>query len=48
MLEMQMKDNCSARLLNNEMDNKIREIEGEKEEFRSQLEFYKWLSEARD
>ncbi|SMO74398.1 polyphosphate kinase [Saccharicrinis carchari] len=46
MLEMQMKDNCSARLLNNEMDNKIREVEVDKGEFRSQLEFYKWLSDV--
>ncbi|MGQ1783545.1 MULTISPECIES: polyphosphate kinase 1 [unclassified Saccharicrinis] len=47
-LEMQMKDNCSARVLNNEMDNKIRKIKGSKEEYRSQLEFYKWLGEVKE
>ncbi len=45
-MEMQQKDNCSARDLSNDLDNKIRKIEGSKEEFRSQLEFYKWLSDV--
>ncbi len=41
-LEMQMKDNCSARILNNALDNQIRTTDN-KECFRSQVEFHKWL-----
>ncbi len=43
MLDMQRKDNCSARILNNELDNQIRERKDGEEEYRSQLEFYRWL-----
>jgi polyphosphate kinase len=43
MLEMQNKDNCSARILNNEMDNTIKVPKDGEEEFRSQVEFYNWL-----
>ncbi len=43
MLNMQRKDNCSARILNNELNNKFKEKDEGEENFRSQLEFYKWL-----
>ncbi len=43
MLDMQRKDNCSARILNNELDNQIRERKDGEVEYRSQLEFYRWL-----
>ncbi|TLX76527.1 polyphosphate kinase 1 [Labilibacter sediminis] len=45
MLDMQRKDNCSARILNNDMDNFIRSKKEDEQEFRSQLEFYNWLKE---
>ncbi len=45
-LDMQLKDNCSARVLNNELDNQMRVVEGEDKEFRSQIEFHKWLRES--
>ncbi len=44
MLEMQHKDNCSARILNNALDNVIKTPEGGERQFRSQLEFHKWLA----
>jgi len=44
-LQMQQKDNCSARDLNNNLDNNIREIENSDGDFRSQVEFYNWLNE---
>jgi polyphosphate kinase len=46
-LNMQRKDNCSARNLDNDLNNIIKfPAEGEPE-FRSQLEFYKWLCERK-
>jgi polyphosphate kinase len=41
-LEIQLKDNCAARLLNNELDNRMRTSDSEKK-VRSQLEFYKFI-----
>jgi polyphosphate kinase len=43
MLDMQRKDNCSARFLNNKMDNTIKFPKEGEPEFRSQAEFHKWL-----
>ncbi len=43
MLDMQRKDNCSSRLLNNAMDNTLRGKKSDETVFRSQIEFYKWL-----
>ncbi|MCW3785387.1 polyphosphate kinase 1 [Plebeiibacterium sediminum] len=43
MLDMQRKDNCSSRILNNAMDNTLRGKKSDEPEFRAQLEFYKWL-----
>lgn len=45
MLDMQRKDNCSARILNNDMDNHINLLDENEKQYRSQLEFYKWLNE---
>lgn len=45
MLKMQRKDNCSARYLNNEMNNTIKFGKEDEPELRSQYEFHKWLSE---
>ena len=43
MLDMQRKDNCSSRLLNNALDNTLRGKKADEAEFRSQIEFYEWL-----
>ncbi len=47
MLDMQRKDNCSARILNNVLDNKFRNQNPEKPEYRSQIKFYEWLSDKK-
>ena len=47
-LQMQSDDNISARILNNEMNNEYRKVNGNKEEYRSQLEFYNWLREIHE
>ncbi|WP_068472703.1 polyphosphate kinase 1 [Saccharicrinis aurantiacus] len=47
MLNYQLKDNCSARILDNKLVNELRpRAEGEPE-FRSQLEFYNWLQDQK-
>ncbi len=45
MLEMQRKDNCSARYLNNSLDNTLKGKKSDEPDFRSQLEFYNWLQD---
>ncbi|WP_066631260.1 polyphosphate kinase 1 [Labilibacter marinus] len=47
-LDMQMKDNCSARDLNNSLSNKLRKVNEEDGEYRSQLEFYHWLKNVHE
>ncbi len=43
MLDMQRKDNRSARILNNTLDNQFRNQDPDKPEYRSQIKFYEWL-----
>ncbi len=45
MLDYQYQDNVSARILDNNLENKIRFADEDKPEFRSQLEFHNWLAE---
>ncbi|MCW3804698.1 polyphosphate kinase 1 [Plebeiibacterium marinum] len=46
-LEMQRKDNCSARYLNNDLDNTIKTPKDGEPEYRAQIEFYKWLRDRK-
>lgn len=47
LLNVQLKDNCAARLLNNELDNQLR-TSGSDKKTRSQLAFYEYIKTRHD